>query len=96
MMMMTMTTVIEDRTIPAQTMEETTVTTHQTIIVEVVEMVDEYHQVTVEDWETHQGITIENHVVTQCLHLLPISTVPQKYTKQQRTIGIQCMSAYTL
>jgi hypothetical protein len=64
MMMMTMTTVMEDRTILAQTMGKTTITTHQTIIVEVVEIVDEHHQVMVEDRETHQGITVENHVVT--------------------------------
>jgi hypothetical protein len=69
-------------------MGETTITTYQTIIVEVVEMVNEHHQATLEDWETHQGITVEDHVVTQCLHLLPIGTVPQEYTKQQRTIGI--------
>jgi hypothetical protein len=96
MMMMMMTTVMEDQTILAQTMGKTTVITHRTIIVGMVEMVDEHHQVTVEDQETHQGITIENHAVTQCLHPLPIGTVPQEYTKQQRTIGIRCTSVYTL
>jgi hypothetical protein len=63
MMMMMMTTVMEDQTILAQTMGKTTVITHRTIIVEMVEMVDDHHQVTVEDRETHQGITVENHAV---------------------------------
>jgi hypothetical protein len=95
-MMMMMTTVMEDRTILAQTMGKTTVITHRTIIVEMVEMVDDHHRVTVEDRETHQGITIENHVVIRCPHPLPIGTVPQGYTRQQRTIGIRCTSVYTL
>jgi hypothetical protein len=63
MMMMMMTMVMEDRTILAQTMGKTTVITHRTIIVEMVEMVDDHHRVMVEDWETHQRITIENHAV---------------------------------
>jgi hypothetical protein len=62
-------------------MGETTITTYQTIIVEVVEMVDEHHQAIVEDWETHQGITVEDHAVTQCLHLVLPPAKPMFFEK---------------